>query len=66
MSSKTLSLPEEALVNMLKALPESVLVDVFWKTLPKSDVSPLTREEVERIRRGKEEFEKGETTKWEN
>lgn len=52
MSNKTLDMPEEALVNMLKALPEDALVEIFWKTLVESDVSPLTGEEKEEIREG--------------
>ena len=66
MSSKTLSVPEEALISMLKTLPEDVLVDIFWKTLVESDVSPLTKEERDELEKGKREFEKGETVKWKN
>jgi hypothetical protein len=33
----------------LKTLPEDILVDIFWKTLVESDVSPLTKEEREAI-----------------
>ena len=66
MSNKTLSMPEEAFVSMLKTLPEDVLVDIFWKTLVESDVSPLTAEEREELEKGKSEFEKGETVKWKN
>jgi len=64
MSNKTLSMPEEALVSMLRTLPEDVLADIFWKTLVESDVSPLTEEEREELEKGKREFEKGETIKW--
>lgn len=66
MSSKTLSVPEEALISMLKTIPEDVLVDIFWKTLVESDVSPLTKEERDELEKGKREFEKGETVKWKN
>ncbi|MEK7296543.1 MAG: hypothetical protein AAB069_01460 [Planctomycetota bacterium] len=66
MSNKTLDMPEEALVNMLKALPEEALVEIFWKTLVESDVSPLTGEEKEEIREGTIEYKKGETIKWED
>ncbi len=66
MSERTLLLPEEALINMLKTLPENALVDIFWKTLVRSDVSPLTQEEKEEIKKSREEFKKGETVKWEN
>ena len=66
MVEKTLSLPEDALVSMLKSLPEDVLVDVFWKTLVESDVSPLTVEEKNDLLKGVKEFEDGKTIKWEN
>ncbi len=64
MSTKTLDMPEDALINMLKALPEDTLIEIFWKTLVESDVSPLTDEEKEEIEKGKIEYEKGETIKW--
>ena len=64
MSVKTLDMPEDALVNMLKALPEDTLVEIFWKTLVESDISPLTDEEKEDVRKGKIEYEKGETITW--
>ncbi len=66
MGSKTLSMPEEAIVGMLKTLPENALIDIFWKTLVESDTSPRTQEEREELKKGKIEFEKGETIKWEN
>ncbi len=66
MVEKTLPLPEDALVSMLKSLPEDVLVDVFWKALVESDVSPLTIEEKNDLLKGVKEFEDGKTIKWEN
>ena len=66
MSIKTLDMPEDALVNMLKALPENTLVEIFWKTLVESDISPLTNEEKEDVRKGKIEYEKGETIPWQD
>jgi ubiquinone biosynthesis protein Coq4 len=59
-------MPEEAMINLLKTLPEDALVEVFWKTLVESDVSPLTDEEKKEIEKGKVEFQKGETIRWEN
>jgi hypothetical protein len=59
-------MPEDALINMLKALPEDALIDIFWKTLVESDISPLTDEEKKEIEKGKIEYEKGETIKWED
>ncbi|HJW86244.1 MAG TPA: hypothetical protein VJ440_06410 [Candidatus Brocadiaceae bacterium] len=66
MSIKTLDMPEDALVNMLKALPEDTLVEIFWKTLVESDISPLTDEEKEDVRKGKIEYGKGETIPWQD
>ncbi len=66
MSIKTLEMPEDALVNMLKALPEDTLVGIFWKTLVESDSDPLTDEEKEDVRKGKIEYEKGETIPWQD
>lgn len=66
MSTKIVPMPEDAVINMLKTLPEDTLIDIFWKTLVESDVSPLTAEERKEMEKGKDEFEKGETIKWEN
>ncbi len=66
MSIKTLTMPEDVIINMLKTLPEDELVDIFWKTLVESDDSPLTTEEKKEIEEAKIEFEKGETIKWED
>jgi hypothetical protein len=66
MTTKTISMPEDVVINLLKTLPEEDIIDIFWKTLIESDVSPLTVEEREEIRKAKKEFKKGETLKWEN
>jgi hypothetical protein len=66
MSTKTLSMPEEVVINMLKTLPKKDLINIFWKTLAESDVSPLTESEKEDLKQAKREFKKGETQKWEN
>lgn len=66
MGSKTLTMPEDALVNMLKTLPEDMLIDVFWRAVVESDISALTKEERELISKGKAEHKKGETIKWQD
>jgi len=66
MTTKTLSMPEDVVVNMLKTLPKKDLINIFWKTIAKSDVSPLRDEEREDIKQAKKEFKKRETLKWEN
>jgi hypothetical protein len=64
MTSKTLTLPEDVVINMLKTLHEDTLLDIFWQTLVESDISPLTLEEKEAIEQGKNDFNKRETIKW--
>jgi len=66
MTIKTLLMPEEVVVNMLKTLPKKDLINIFWKTIAESDVSPLRDEEREDIKQAKKEFKKRETLKWEN
>jgi len=59
-----LTMPEDALVSMLKTLPEDILIDVLWKTVVESDITALTEKEL--IRKGKLEHKKGETIKWQD
>ena len=66
MATKTVSMPEDVVINLLRTLPEEDLIDIFWKSLVKSDVSPLTEEEKNDIKKAKRELEKGETLSWEN
>ncbi len=65
MTIKTVSMPEDVVINLLRTLPEDI-TDIFWKSLVKSDVSPLTEEEKNDIKKAKKELEKGETVSWEN
>jgi hypothetical protein len=55
MSTKIVPMPEDAVINMLKTLPEDVLIDIFWKTLVESDVSPLIEEERKELEKAKDE-----------
>jgi len=66
MTTKTLSMPEDVVVNMLKTLPKKDLINIFWKTLAESDVSPLTEGEKEDIKQARKEFKRGETRQWKN
>ncbi len=66
MPIKTLSMPEEVVINMLKTLPKKDLINIFWKTITESDVSPLSDEEREDVKEAKKELKKGEARKWEN
>jgi len=62
----TIPIPEKAIVNILKDLPENILSDIFWKTFVSYDDSPLTESEKKSIAKAKEEFKKGETVKWQS
>jgi hypothetical protein len=44
-------------------LPEDILIDIFWKTVVESDISPLTRTEKKRVETGKKEFILRETAR---
>ena len=59
-------MPEDVVINLLRTLPEEDLIDIFWKTIVQSDVSPLTEQEKNDIRKAKSELKKGETLSWEN
>ncbi|AIH04375.1 MULTISPECIES: hypothetical protein [Thermodesulfobacterium] len=52
-------MPEYTIINLLKTLPEDVLIDIFWKTTVEVDVSLLTAEEKKRLKRLKMNVEKG-------
>lgn len=66
MATKTLSISEDSLVNVLKTLPEKNLIEIFWKSLVEIDVSSLTEEEKKAVKKGKEELKKGRTIGWES
>jgi hypothetical protein len=62
--AKTVSIPEDSIIAMLRGLPEEALVDIFSKVLIESDTSPLTDEESETHRQALKEFERGELVTW--
>ena len=64
--AKTILIPENSIIEMLKALPEDALMDIFSKILVQSDVSPLTDEEEASYKKALKEYEKGEVISWEN
>ncbi len=64
MSAKTLTIPEDALVNILKTLPENELMDIFHKTVVESDTSPLSKIEKTEIKATRREHARKETVRW--
>ena len=63
--AKNILVPENSVVEMLKALPEDTLMDIFSKVLIKSDTSPLTVEEEMSYKKALKELERGEVIDWE-
>ena len=64
--AKTILIPENSIVEMLKALPEDSLIEIFSQVLMQSDVSPLTEEEKSSYNKALKEYEKGDALSWEN
>ncbi len=66
MSNRNISLPQDAIVGILKALPENVLRDIFWRAFADVDDSPLSEAERSALAAADAEFERGETVRWED
>ena len=64
--AKTVSISEDGIIAMLKGLPESVLADIFSKTLMRSETSPLTAEEQTSYEEALKEHARSETINWED
>mgnify|MGYP001577516931 FL=1 len=65
-TTKTIPVPENALIDILKSLPENILADVFWKTFVHPDDAPLTPADKTEITKAKDEFRKHQTIKWQD
>ena len=64
--AKTLLIPENSIIGMLKALPQDTLMDLFSKILIQEDVSPMTDEEKASYNKALKEYGKGEIISWED
>jgi hypothetical protein len=64
MGTKTLSMPEDAIVSLLKSLEKKTLPDIFWKAVVESDISPLKEDEKKDREKAREELKRGLTLKW--
>ena len=64
--AKTVSISEDSIIEMLKGLPETILMDIFSKMLIRSDTSPLTDQEETSYKEALKEHEKGEIINWES
>lgn len=65
-AARTVNLPLETLVAMLKSLPEDTLADIFWEALVEYETDPLTHEERKAVEEARSEFDKGESVSWES
>ncbi|MDD2717291.1 MAG: hypothetical protein PHW04_15485 [Candidatus Wallbacteria bacterium] len=52
---QSIAIPREALLSILRSLPERALVDLFWETMVETDESPLSDDERNLISKGKKE-----------
>jgi hypothetical protein len=66
MGGRVVSLPQESIIHMLKALPEDALADIFWRTFIEVDRSPMTSNESADLETAVQEFKQGETVKWQD
>jgi N12 class adenine-specific DNA methylase len=65
-ATKTVNLSEDALVAMLRTLPEDVLGELFWKVMVDYDVSPLDSDEEKALEKAMSDAEREETVDWED
>jgi hypothetical protein len=64
MSSKTINISEETLINFLKSLPEESLIDIFINVLMEYDTTRLTEEEKDMIIKAKDDLKSGDLIDW--
>ena len=64
MTTSTIPVSENAIIDILKNIPENMLADIFWKAYVASDNSPLTESEKNSVANAKKDFKKKETVKW--
>ena len=60
-ATSTIPVSKNAIVTILKDLPEKDFTDIFWKSFVSEDLSPLTESEKKSITKAKKEFETGTT-----
>jgi len=66
MNSEIITLKKQNLINFLKSFPEEELEEIFLELLIESEEEPLSEEERERVKVALQEYQKGETVKWED
>ncbi|HLG33763.1 MAG TPA: hypothetical protein VI757_02700 [Bacteroidia bacterium] len=66
MRAKTISVPENSIIEILKSLPENILSDIFWKTFVHNDTTPLSQEEKKDISKARKEYSRKQSVKWQD
>lgn len=66
MSNATLSIPQSQIVDLLKALPEKKVIEIFNEVIVSYDSSPLTQKEKKIIKESIAEYKAGELVDWED
>ena len=64
MALKTVTIPINCLIDMLKQLNDKEKNEIFEKVFFDTENQPLSRSERESIARAEEELERGETIPW--
>jgi hypothetical protein len=66
MATTTIPISKNAVVSMLKNIPEKMLADIFWDAFVAIDASPLSKGDKTALEKARTEFKKGETIKWQD
>lgn len=64
MPAQSVCLPQNALINLLKELPEDALRAIFWQVFTAVEDHALDDEERNDLRLANDDLEKGETIEW--
>jgi len=66
MNTRKVSLPIEAIVNLLKSLDEKSREKIFEEVFLEYDTSPLSKEEEKALNTAINEYKREETISWNN
>jgi hypothetical protein len=64
MQAQSVSLPQNAIIGLLKELPEDALRSIFWQVFTEFEDHALDDEERDDLRIANDDWKKGETIEW--
>lgn len=64
MLAQSVSLPQNAIIGLLKELPEDALRSIFWEVFTNVEDHALDDEERNDLRLANDDWSKGETIEW--